>query len=97
MDGAMAHDKSTLDAEDGEVRPEPTLSLPAEGSAPSSTDADNGSEPPFKHTPPMQLLPPPLPGAAVAQLPPTPRPKRRRPPQSCRSKKNRCSTTSIPK
>jgi hypothetical protein len=67
MDGAMAHDKSTLDAEDGEVRPEPTLSLPAEGSAPSSTDADNGSEPPFKHTPPMQLLPPPLPGAAAAK------------------------------
>jgi predicted pyridoxine 5'-phosphate oxidase superfamily flavin-nucleotide-binding protein len=67
MDGAMAHDKSTLDAEDCEVRPEPTLSLPTEGSAPSSTDADNGSEPPFQHTPPMQLLPPPLPGGAAAK------------------------------
>ncbi len=67
MDGAMAHDKSTLDAEDSEVRPEPTLSLPTAGSAPSSFDADNGGEPPFQHTPPMQLLPPPLPGAAAAK------------------------------
>jgi predicted pyridoxine 5'-phosphate oxidase superfamily flavin-nucleotide-binding protein/predicted NBD/HSP70 family sugar kinase len=60
MDGAMAQDNNKLDA-DGEVRPEPTLSLPTEGSAPSTTSADDASEPPFEHTPPTEILPPPLP------------------------------------
>ena len=64
MDGAMAQDNNQLDAQDGEVRPEPTLLMPTEGSAPSTTSADDASEPPFEHTPPKEMGPPPLPRAS---------------------------------
>jgi hypothetical protein len=62
MDGAMAQDNNRLDDVDGEVKPEPTLSL----SSTSTTPSDGGaSEPPFKNNAPMQLLPPPIPSAAL--------------------------------
>ena len=64
MDGAMAQDNNQLDAQEGEVRPEPALSLPTEGSAPSTVSADDASEPPFEHTPPEEIVPPPLPRPA---------------------------------
>ncbi len=64
MDGAMAQDNNQLDAQEGEVRPEPALSLPTEGSAPSTVSADDASEPPFEHSPPEEIGPPPLPRPA---------------------------------
>ena len=64
MDGAMAQDNNQLDAQEGEVRPEPALSLPTEGSAPSTVSADDASEPPFEHAPPEEIVPPPLPRPA---------------------------------
>ena len=60
MDGAMAQDKNMLDEEEGVARPEPTLSLPSQGSAPSASE-DDASEPPFQHTPPAPMMPPPIP------------------------------------
>ena len=64
MDGAMAQDKNTLDEHEDDARSEPSLLLPAEGSA--SPSATGQFEPSFGQTPPpIQLLPPPLPGSAA--------------------------------
>jgi predicted pyridoxine 5'-phosphate oxidase superfamily flavin-nucleotide-binding protein len=64
MDGAMAQDKNRLDDEAGEVKPEPTLSLPSASNTPGTPDTGS-SEPPFKNNAPMQLLPPPIPSASA--------------------------------
>jgi ABC-type transporter Mla subunit MlaD len=61
MDGAMAQDKNMLDEEEGVARSEPTFSLSSQGSAPSASE-DEASEPPFQHTPPAPMMPPPIPG-----------------------------------
>ncbi|HEY8247629.1 MAG TPA: hypothetical protein VIG38_10150 [Hyphomicrobium sp.] len=63
MDGAMAQDNNRLDAQNGETRPEPSLSLPTEGSA--LRTAEDASEPPFEHAAPKETLPPPLPKSSA--------------------------------
>jgi len=72
MDGAMAQDNNKLD--EGDLRSEPAFNLP-DGAGATSSQETTG-EPPFAHAPPMQFLPPPLPGAAkkdfIPQQPPAP-------------------------
>jgi ABC-type transporter Mla subunit MlaD len=71
MDGAMAQDKTTAD-EDIEVRPEPTLSLPATSTTPEGTTSeDSAGEPPFETAAPMQFLPPPIPNPTAEAAPDT--------------------------
>ena len=72
MDGAMAQDKTTVD-EDIEVRPEPTLSLPAtSASSEGTTSEDSAGEPPFQSAAPKQFLPPPIPKPAAESTPDAP-------------------------
>ena len=90
MDGAMAQDNNRLDAQNGETRPEPSLSLPTEGSA--LRTAEDASEPPFEHAPPQRTtLPPPLPKSSAGggsrrphRTRPSPRQTKRRSPTSRR-------------
>jgi hypothetical protein len=64
MDGRMAQDNNKLDALEGETRPEPSLPLPTEGTSPGTPSAGDTSEPPFEHSAPAPLMPPPLPKPA---------------------------------
>ncbi|MBC7831198.1 MAG: hypothetical protein H7Y62_04170, partial [Hyphomicrobium sp.] len=68
----MAQDKTIVD-EDTEVRPEPTLSLPATSTSPEGTTSeDSTGEPPFETAAPMQFLPPPIPRPGADATPDTP-------------------------